>query len=153
MPRGCTICGHSSRKEIDHALLSGKTYREITGNFPVSKSALERHRDHITASMLKAKEATEIARGDDLVKDLRTLAVEANRLKSQAEESGNVRAAIAALREITRLIELRAKIAGELKEGQVNVINVHLDDATATRMAEVYLSRRKALEGGQAVDQ
>lgn len=141
------------REEIDHALLSGKTYREITGNFPVSKSALERHRDHITASMLKAKEATEIARGDDLVEDLRTLAIEANRLKSQAEESGNVRAAIAALREITRLIELRAKIAGELKEAQVNVINVHLDDATATRMAEVYLSRRKALEGGQADDQ
>jgi hypothetical protein len=153
MPRTCTICGHPSREEIDHALVSGKTYREITGNFPVSKSALERHRDHITASILKAKEATEIARGDDLVEDLRTLAVEANRLKSQAEESGNVRAAIAALREITRLIELRAKIAGELKGGQVNIINVHVDDATATRMAEVYLSRRKALEGGEDVDQ
>lgn len=153
MPRICSICGHPKRDEIDHALLSGKTYREITGNFPVSKSALERHRDHITASLRKAKGAEEIARGDDLVEDLRALAVEANRLKAEAEKSGNVRAAIAALREITRLIELRAKIVGELKEGQVNVINVHLDDVTATRMAEIYLSRRKALEGGQVVNQ
>jgi hypothetical protein len=153
MPRTCTICAHPKREEIDHALLSGKTYREITGNFPVSKSSLERHRNHITASLLKSREAEEIARGDDLVEDLRALAVEANRLKAEAEKSGNVRAAIAALREITRLIELRAKIAGKLKEGQVNVINVHLDDATATRMAEIYLSRRRGQEGGEVVNQ
>jgi hypothetical protein len=87
MPRKCSICGDPRREEIDRALLSGKTYREITGNFPVSKSALERHRDHITASLRKAKEAEEIARGDDLVEDLRALAVEANRLKAEAEKS------------------------------------------------------------------
>ncbi len=84
-------------------------------------------------------------RADGLAAELGRLASEARRLQAAAEEAGELRTAIAALREITRLIELRARIAGELKEGQVNVLNVHIDERTATRMAETYLSRRKSL--------
>ena len=114
---------------------------------PIAKSALHRHKQHLPAALMKAKVAQEISRADNLVEDLQRLAAEANRLKNKAEKAGEVRTAIAALREITRLIELRAKIAGELKESQVNVLNVRIDGTTAARMAEIYLSRRKALEG------
>ena len=71
---------------------------------------------------------------------------EARRLQAQAEEAGETRTAIAALRELTRLVELKAKMAGQLKDQQVNVLHVRLDEVTAARMAATYLSRRKLLE-------
>jgi hypothetical protein len=74
------------------------------------------------------------------------MAPEARRLQAKAEADGDTRTAIAALRELTRLIELRARVAGELKDRQVNVLNVNLDEITAARMAELYLSRRRVSE-------
>lgn len=49
MPRTCTICASPKRNEIDSALIDGGTLRDIAGRFKVSKSAVDRHRAHITA--------------------------------------------------------------------------------------------------------
>ena len=66
---------------------------------------------------------------------------EAKRLQAKAENANHLRAAIQAFRELVRLVELKAKILGEIHENEIN-FNVHLDDATAERMAKTYLARR-----------
>jgi predicted RNA-binding Zn ribbon-like protein len=150
MPRICTICTHPKHSEIDRRLLAGEPVRAIvraiSGHVPISKTSLQRHQQHVSEAISKSQEAVEIAHGDDLVSELQQLASEARRLQAKAEADGDTRTAIAALRELTRLIELRARVAGELKDRQVNVLNVSLDESTATRMAELYLSRRKTRE-------
>jgi hypothetical protein len=91
--------------------------------------------------LVKAKEAEVISHADTLVADLNELVMKSRELRDKAEAGGDLRTALAAIRELTRLIELRARIAGELKDSQVNVLNVQLDPATARRMAEIYLAR------------
>src|SRR6516225_41609 len=147
MPRACSVCRHTQRHEVDHALLSGKTYREITGSFPLSKSALERHRDHITSSLAKAKEAAVVANADSLLEQLKQLSADARRIQQKAEQARDYRAALAGVRELVRIVDLVARLSGELQErNETNIMNVHVDADVAIRMAEVYLSRRKPLE-------
>ncbi len=44
MPRVCTICIHSQRKEIEVALTSGKPLRKIGEQYGVSKDVIFRHK-------------------------------------------------------------------------------------------------------------
>jgi hypothetical protein len=120
MPRICSICVHSKRPEIDRRLLAGEPVRAIVraiaGHVPISKTSLQRHQQHVSEAISKSQEAVEIAHGDTLASELQQLASEARRLQAKAEADGDTRTAIAALRELTRLIELRARVAGELSQ-------------------------------------
>lgn len=120
--------------------------RAITGHVPISKTSLQRHQQHVSQMISKSQEAVEFARADDLVSELQGLASEARRLQAKAEADGDTRTAIAALRELARLIEIRARVAGELRDREVNlnVLNVSVDDSTARRIAETYLARHGA---------
>jgi hypothetical protein len=79
MPGRCTICTHDSLPEINKALVERQAFRTIAGQYGVSKSALLRHHDdHLPASLVKAKEASEAAQADALlaqVVDLRDKAL------------------------------------------------------------------------------
>jgi hypothetical protein len=141
MGRVCTICIHSRRAEIDKALMAGETFRNLAERVSLSPTALFRHRDHLSQTLIKAKDAAEISHADHLLAELNELVAKARELRDKAEAGGDLRTALAGIRELTRLIELRARIAGELKDSQVNVLNVQLDPATARRMAEIYLAR------------
>jgi len=141
MGRVCTVCLHSERAEIDEALAAGEPFRNIPKRVSVSPSALFRHRDHLPQTLIKATEAQEISHADKLIVELGELVTKARELCDKAEAGGDLRTALAAIRELTRLIELRARIADELKDSQVNVLNVQLEPATAQRMAEIYLAR------------
>src|SRR5215471_17288056 len=146
MPRACTICAHPQRDRIDQALLAGQPLREITGRVPIRKSALHRHKQHLHTTLTRAKMADEALRGDSLLEDLRGLAAEASRLKQKAERSGDLRTAMAGLRELARLIEIRARVVGKLRDREINfnVLSVSVDDSTARRIAETYLARHGA---------
>jgi len=43
MPRACSVCEHEARPEIDKALASGGSIREVAGHWQLSRSAVERH--------------------------------------------------------------------------------------------------------------
>jgi hypothetical protein len=146
MSRICSICAHPQRDRIDKALLAGQPLREITGHVPIRKSALHRHKQHLQTTLTRAQTAEEALRGDNLLEDLQDLAAEANRLKQKAERSGDLRTAMAGLRELARLIEIRARVVGELRDRDINlnVLNVSVDDSTARRIAETYLARHGA---------
>jgi Psq-like protein len=143
----CTICKHLERDAIDRAIVSGKSQRQLARIFNVSRDSILRHsRQHVPVTIAKSEDATVLAHADDLVGQISRLEEEATRLQAVAEQSGEVRAAIAALRERTRLTELRAKVAGELKPPQVNILNLNVDEETAKRAMHAYLAKTQQRE-------
>jgi hypothetical protein len=142
MPRTCSVCNDIRRDEIDRALLAGESLRDIAGRIPIAKSALHRHNKlHLPATLVKAQECEQVARADGLLEQLIELTNEARSLKQKAEAKKDYRTALAAVRELCRIVELVARINGELKDSQINVINMKLDEQTATRVAEIWLAR------------
>jgi hypothetical protein len=55
MAKPCTICTNPRLGEINAALLSTQSYRDVAGQFGTSKSTLDRHRPHIAQAIARAK--------------------------------------------------------------------------------------------------
>ena len=125
MPRRCSICTHAEREEIDKALVAGaSSVPAIATLFDVSQRALYRHREkHLPETLAQAQEAREVAQADDLLAQLEGLRKEAHRIKDKAEKGADYRTALAGIRELVRIVELMAKVRGELaQEGAVTVV-------------------------------
>lgn len=127
MPRSCTVCIHPQRANIEEALVGGGPLRDIARHWSVSKDALSRHRaGHLPAALAQAKAAQEAARSDGLLAELDALRMDAKRIQQRAERLDNLTAALAAVREQSRIIELLLRVAGELAESATTVnILVH----------------------------
>ncbi len=125
MPRACTICGHPERADIETALVAREPYRDIARRHSVSKDACSRHaKEHLPALLAKAREAEEASRADDLLKQVRALQAKTLNLLLKAEEAGELRTALAGIREARGNVELLAKLSGELDERPV--VNLYL---------------------------
>jgi transposase-like protein len=125
MPRRCTVCDHSESHSIDEALVSGTPYRSVAKQFGLSESAMYRHRtEHLPAHLLKAKEVEEVAHADDLLDQVRNLQAHALDILERAEETGDLRTALAAISQARGNLELLGKLAGELDERPVVNLNI-----------------------------
>jgi hypothetical protein len=145
MPRTCTVCRlpSESRQKAEEALLAGGTYRDLAGQFSVSRMALHRHKkSHLSAKLRKAERARELVSARKLGKlenvqesrelegavsladRLQGLESEARRLKEKAETAGDLKTALQAVRELTRLCELAGRISGELQQQAATQINI-----------------------------
>jgi transposase-like protein len=134
MPQ-CTICTHEERQAIDAALLAGETsLRNIAKHYDTSAAALYRHKGaHLPAAMVKAQEAVEIARADNLLDQVKQIHAVTLSILAQAEKTGELRVALTAVREARGNLELLAKLLGELQaQPTVNVL-VASPEWTATR--------------------
>ena len=124
MPQTCSICIHDDREAIDRALVAGGTLREIAGRYGVSKSALDRHRDHIPPTVAKAREAEEVAEADRLLNVVRHLLGTALTTITQAEKAGELRTKLAAIREARETAKLLLEVYGELQTAPtITIIN------------------------------
>jgi hypothetical protein len=84
-----------------------------------------RHRqEHLPRALVKAKDATDVTQADTLLGKITQLEEEARRLGKKAEDDGDLRTAMTAIRELVRIVELLAKIQGELKEPGGTTVNV-----------------------------
>jgi hypothetical protein len=119
----CSICIHPKRKEIDEALLlSPLSLRDIAGQFKLSKSALQRHKkEHIPTDLVKAKQADEICRAEGLLSKLITLKNHAERISQKAESDNDLKTALSGIREQSRIIEILAKMQGQIRQPQINL--------------------------------
>lgn len=116
MPRRCTICTHPRREEIDRALVEGESFRNIAERFGVSLGALHRHREHVQDDVQQAIEAKAVRSGRSVLDRIRELNREARSLLEEARSKGRYAAAVQAIGAATRLLELEAKLLGELDE-------------------------------------
>ena len=117
MPRSCTVCTHPERPAIDGELVSGTSLRNIAEQFRLTVTSLHRHKHgHVSAALAKARDAQTVADAEGLLGQIQKLTAEAHRLKSKAEDKGDLRTALSAIRELVRMVELLAKLRGELDE-------------------------------------
>ncbi len=123
MPRQCTICTHPERDAIDAALIAQQSLRDIARQYRVSKDALARHREHLAGALVQAKEVEDVTHADDLLAQVRDLQSRALAILDTAEGAGDLKTALAAIREARGCIELFGRLAGELQEGAtVNIV-------------------------------
>ncbi len=115
MPRICTVCSSPNRAAIDEAVTRGESFRRIAPRCGVSDRALRRHAaEHVSAAIVKAHEAAEVTRADDLLGILREAVKDARRLRDKAEEDRDFRGAIAAVRTLADVVEKLADVGERL---------------------------------------
>ncbi len=114
--RKCTICTHPQRAEIDRELAEGRSIRDIARRYSVSRPSLHRHRTHVQDAVQRAVEAKAVQVGVSVLDRIRELNREARSLLEEARSTGRYAAAVQAIRAATRLLELEAKLLGELDE-------------------------------------
>lgn len=117
------MCDHPEKHSIDETLVTGAPYRSVAKRFWLSESAVYRHKaEHLPAHLLKAKEAQQVARADDLLDQVRHLQAHALDILERAENAGDLRTALAAISQARGNLELLGKLAGELTESpSVNI--------------------------------
>ena len=120
MPMKCTICPHEKLEEINRALMSGLSLRNVAQRFSVSMHSLHRHKRHIPARMVQAQQAKEVTKADTLLEQVVELRDKAMSILEQAEQAGDLRTALQGIKEARACLELLAKLQGELAQN-VNV--------------------------------
>lgn len=123
MPQVCTVCKHPDRAKIDAEIVGGTGNLTIAKRYHLSKDAVRRHGEgHLPARLAMAAEAVEVASADALLGQLERLRGDAERIKRKAERGRDFKTALAGVRELTRLVELAARLAGELPTANVNLV-------------------------------
>lgn len=116
---------HNRRDEIEAAIARGTPVRSVAEGFGVSKSSVQRHKDAMVSKMAAAPTAGTTS-ADELLTKLRGLQSEAEGILARAKRDGNHRDALGAIKESRSIIELLAKMLGELQTGTtVNITVSH----------------------------
>lgn len=126
MPRRCTVCAHPERATIDRTLAAGNVpFRRLASLYGVHEAAIRRHaEDHLPAAMAEAAQAELVAHGTALLAQVTSLHRRALGLLQRAEAAGDLRAAMAGIREARGCIELLARLEGQLAEREAATVNV-----------------------------
>ena len=133
MLQRCSICIHENADEINYELLRGTPLRKIAEQYGVSSTALFRHKKHLPAALIQAKEAEDIAQTDDLLKKIVELCEKAIAIVDKAESAGDLRTALLGIREAKGYVELLAKMQIVILEKQQEEVK------ELPKIVEVYL--------------
>lgn len=122
--------------------------RDIAGRTGLSKSSLDRHkRDHISATLVKAAETSDLAHGVKLIEQVQILVEKALESLERAEGKGNEREVQGAIREARHSLELTGRITGELRENRDAAPSTALDAIINLAQAMTY-AQLKAMAAG-----
>jgi hypothetical protein len=122
--RTCAICHHHRRDSVDKALLLGEQLKAVARRYAVSDDALGRHRKHMQMVIAKAAaqvEQRDLAYGSALLAEIARIRADAERLQVESERRRDVRSALRAIHERLAVVELEAKLSGQLETVQKNV--------------------------------
>jgi hypothetical protein len=130
---GLSIRDLADKWQITKSTLNYHKQKHIHGIVSRNKRTQERLRDYYAEEaakkeIIKNLEATEKEQNaqEVIFAKVRKLESEADRLKAVAEESGDIRTALLAVRELARLVELIAKLYGELNEAPQTNIQINM---------------------------
>lgn len=140
------MCASPSRLAAEQALVEGASLRQIGKRFALSAAALCRHnRGHLPPALARAKDATDAARVHTILDDLHELEERARILGAAARRAGDLRAALLGVREQTRLLELKCRVAeAELRvQTSADATPVfHVTEQLLERALEAAVTRR-----------
>lgn len=113
---------------MDKALLRGEQITAVGRRYGVSDDALGRHKKHIQAVIAKAAalvDQKDVAYGSALLAEIARIRDDAQRLQSESERRQDVRGALRAIHERLAVVELEAKLSGQIDASHRSVtINV-----------------------------
>lgn len=124
MTMTCTVCTHDDREAVDAALLSGTSLRDIARRYDLSKDAVARHRrGHLSPALATVQAQREADTGQTAAERVEGLYAKAHRILESAEAAGKASVSLSAIRELRSIVELLARLTGELDE-RPQVVNV-----------------------------
>jgi hypothetical protein len=116
--------------------------RQIARHVSLSKDAVARHRTHIDSLLIRARKARKANDTDSLSLKLAELSQRARRLADAAERNGDMRAGLMGVRELGRILEIEAKLAGRIESSKVEVnLNSIKVDLVTDEQIEAFLQR------------
>jgi len=125
MPRSCSVCEHAEKDTIDRALVGGASNRSVASLYDVSEAAVRGHKaNHLPAKLVMAEQAAEVVEANNLLDQVGDLQRRALAILEKAEEAGELRTALSAIREARGNLELLAKLLGKLDERPVLNLNI-----------------------------
>jgi hypothetical protein len=126
MPRPCSVCENANREDIDNALVSGRSLRDIATQYPpLTISALSRHHSrHVSPALTGIEMPAGVYRRDPLPVRLERLWTQAETMFAAAAEAGQGAQALAILKEMRGQLELIGRLSGELDTRPVTVVNM-----------------------------
>lgn len=125
MAQACIICNHSSRLEIDRALVAGKSLAGINREFGVSMNSLANHRDrHLSRQMIQAWEKKELMEGMNILGELEGLITRTKRILDEAERTKKYNTALSAIREARGSYELMSKIVYSMHQAKITELEL-----------------------------
>jgi hypothetical protein len=122
MGRRCEICGHPEREAIERRLLAGDPPTAAAAGFGVSRHSAQRHRDQHMKPAVEAE--TEMPRShEELVAQARELQAKTLTALERAEDEGDTKVVLRAMREARQNLQVLAKLLTEIDHTpQVNVL-------------------------------
>jgi len=130
MGRTCSICVHVEREQIDREVIAGLSYRDISGRFELSKSAVERHANGcIVAAVGRARALVDGVSAEVLAGELRTLRETTLGILEESRAAQQHGVSLAAIARLEKQAELVAKLLGELVDRQrVETIDLQVSE-------------------------
>lgn len=118
MPAHCATCEHPERETIDRALVLGDVpIRELARRYGMHRTSLSRHKAAHIAPALAQVVAERSAAGPRSAMDrIEELIDRVGRVLDKAEQDGQAKLFLDAARELRGLVDLLARITGELRD-------------------------------------
>lgn len=161
----CKACNHPKQDEINEQLVRSVSLRRLEKRYGISHQALADHkRNHLSPALVAlTKEGRLQGSAKSILVHLEDLRDQTDAILEASRKSGNVQQALGAIRTCLGLLELIAKITGELDERpqvtvnlqqtqewiRVQTVVLKFVDEKLTQKDAAELSRRlRVLDGG-----
>jgi hypothetical protein len=121
MPQPCKACHHAERAAIDRDLVAGFNFAEVGRRYGLRRNGVARHfRNHLPKELTRAHGVEVAVEADSLMARMEQLIAKAERIGERAEAVGDGRLALQSVRELRGVLELLARVSGELKKTTVH---------------------------------
>jgi hypothetical protein len=150
----CKVCAHPDRATIDAEIAGGAASNAVVAQtHGLSKDSVRRHRDsHLSRNLQRIAQRREEAGATKALDRAEDLYRRASSVLDAAEEDGKASLSLAAVRELRGIVELLAKLTGELDERpQVQVLAVSTSPEWAATRAALPGALAPFPEAGAAV--
>jgi hypothetical protein len=136
MPRPCSVCRNSRIGDISADIVNGITDKEISRRYSVSKSSVQRHRQHLgspnSAAVAERKSAAFTAlaalpSADEVGQAYSSIATRIDAIAAKAEEEGSLAVALMGLKELRSTVTAQAHLAGHVGSGQPVQVNTQVN--------------------------
>lgn len=133
MSRTCTVCSHEALSDIDDELMRAVPMRLVANRHGLSTSAVKRHKlGHLSVPGAGTRADADRTRAGQptRLEQVQELLVEAKAILLDARAAGRQETALKAIDRATKLVELEAKLSGDLNTSTNVSVGVGVDART-----------------------